>query len=202
MSRLLRAALYLRVSTDEQSTDNQRQALTEVAERHGWSIATVYEDHGISGAKGRDKRPALDRLLKDATRRKFDVVLAWSVDRMGRSLPDLLATLQELHAAKVDLFLYQQAIDTTSPAGKAMFGMLGVFAEFERSMIQARVKAGLARTRAEGKRLGRPPLSPEIRMRVHDLRNAKVSVRAIASRLGIAKSSVQAILDQGGHAHS
>jgi DNA invertase Pin-like site-specific DNA recombinase len=153
-----RAVLYLRVSTIEQTTANQERELQSVAERMGWQIAKVYRDHGISGAKGRDKRPQFDALLKAAARREFDVVMAWSVDRLGRSLQDLVGFLSELHAMRVDLFLHQQGLDTTTPAGKAMFQMLSVFSEFERAMIQERVRAGLARAKSEGKRLGRPPV--------------------------------------------
>lgn len=116
----MRAAIYLRVSTDGQTTDNQRMALEDVALRSGWEIVEVYEDHGISGSKGRDKRPAFNKLCHDATQRKFDVVMAWSVDRLGRSLQDLVVFLSELHAINVDLFLHQQPIDTTTPAGKVM----------------------------------------------------------------------------------
>lgn len=154
-----RAAIYLRVSTDNQTTENQRRELEAVAQRAGWTIAAVYTDEGISGAKGRDKRPGLDAMLKDATRRKFDVVAAWSVDRLGRSLQDLISMLSELHASGIDLYLHQQAIDTTTPAGKAMFQMMGVFAEFERSIIRERVKSGMARAKAQGKRLGKPAVS-------------------------------------------
>lgn len=149
-----RAAIYLRVSTDGQTTENQRLVLEQVAEKTGWDIVGVYEDNGVSGAKGRAQRPAFDRLCRDATRRKFDVVMAWSVDRLGRSLQDLVIFLGELRAVGLDLFLHQQGVDTTTPAGKAMFQMMGVFAEFERAMIRDRVKAGLARARANGKRLG------------------------------------------------
>ena len=131
-----RAALYLRVSTTDQTTANQERELREVAVRIGCEIVKVYRDHGISGAKGRDKRPAFDALCRDATRQKFDVVMAWSVDRLGRSLQDLIGFLSELHALGIDLFLHQQGLNTTTPAGKAMFQMMGVFAEFERSMIQ------------------------------------------------------------------
>jgi DNA invertase Pin-like site-specific DNA recombinase len=114
----------------------------------GCDIVHVYKDHGISGAKGRDKRPAFDRLCRDAAKRQFDMVMAWSVDRLGRSLQDLVGFLSELHALKIDLFLHQQGLDTTTPAGKAMFQMMGVFAEFERAMIQERVRAGLARAKS------------------------------------------------------
>jgi DNA invertase Pin-like site-specific DNA recombinase len=145
-----RAVLYLRVSTTDQTTANQERDLRAVASRMRCQITKVYRDHGISGAKGRDKRPAFDALYRAATRREFDVVMAWSVDRLGRSLQDLVGFLSELHALGIDLFLHQQGLDTTTPAGKAMFQMMGVFAEFERAMIQERVRAGLARARAEG----------------------------------------------------
>jgi len=155
-----RAVIYTRVSTDGQTTDNQLLELKKAAAQAGWEIVGIYEDKGISGSKGRDERPGFDRLCKDATRRKFDVVMSWSVDRLGRSLQDLVGFLSELHAVGVDLFLFQQGLDTTTPAGKAMFQMMGVFAEFEHAMISDRVKAGLNRARAQGKRLGRQPTSP------------------------------------------
>src|SRR5215813_10294135 len=140
----MRAATYLRVSTNGQTTDNQERELRVAAERMGHTVVEVYADNGISGSKGRDKRPAFDRLHRDAARRRFDVIMAWSVDRLGRSLQDLVGFLSELHALKIDLYLHQQGLDTATPAGKAMFQMLGVFAEFERAMIQERVKAGMA----------------------------------------------------------
>ena len=115
-----------------------------------------YSDAGISGAKGRDNRPGLDLMLKDAQRRSFDVVMAWAIDRLGRSLIDLLGTIQTLEACGVDLYLDQQAIDTTTPAGRLMFQVTGAFAEYERSMIRQRVHAGLKRALEAGKTLGRP----------------------------------------------
>jgi DNA invertase Pin-like site-specific DNA recombinase len=133
-----RAVLYLRVSTVEQTTANQERELREIAGRMGCEVTKVYRDHGISGAKGRDKRPQFDALCKAAARREFDVAMAWSVDRLGRSPQDLVAFLAELHALGIDLFLHQQGLDTTTPAGKALFQMMGVFAEFERAMIQER----------------------------------------------------------------
>ena len=157
-----RAAVYLRVSTLDQTTANQERELRHIAGRSGLEIVKVYKDHGVSGAKGRDKRPQFDALLNDATKRQFDVVMAWSVDRLGRSLQDLCAFLSEIHSLGIDLFLHQQGIDTRTPAGKALFGMMGVFAEFERAMIQERVRAGLARAKDAGKRLGRPPLPKDI----------------------------------------
>src|SRR5215510_12087957 len=157
-----RAVLYLRVSTVDQTTANQERELRAIADRMGCQITHVYKDHGISGAKGRDKRPQFDALHKAAARREFDVVMAWSVDRLGRSLQDLISFLSEIHANGVDLFLHQQGLNSTTPAGKALFQMMGVFAEFERSMIQERVRAGLRRAVSEGKQLGRPRIAPDI----------------------------------------
>ncbi len=188
-----RVAFYLRVSTGEQTTENQRRELEQVAKRSGWDVVEIYEDAGISGANGREKRPAFDKLLKDASRREFDLVAAWSVDRLGRSLQHLVAFLGELHALKIDLYLHQQGIDTTTPAGEAMFQMMGVFAQFERSMIQERVKSGLSRARASGKRLGRPPVAARKRAEVLKLRQAGMSVRNIARTAGLAPGTVQRI---------
>src|SRR5436190_15334294 len=183
--RMKRAVLYVRVSTIEQTTANQERELRDVAGRMGCEIVHVYKDHGISGAKGREKRPAFDRLCRDAAKRQFDMVMAWSVDRLGRSLQDLLGFLSELPALRIDLFLHQQGLDTTTPAGKAMFQMMGVFAEFERSMIQERVRAGLARAKSEGKRLGRPTIAAELENRIRaalDKPGRPEGVRKIAER--------------------
>jgi DNA invertase Pin-like site-specific DNA recombinase len=189
-----RAVLYLRVSTQDQTTANQERELRDVAERDGWQIVDLYKDHGISGAKSRDKRPAFDKLHKAAAQRKFDVVMAWSVDRLGRSLQDLIGFLSQIHASGVDLFLHQQGLDTTTPAGKALFQMMGVFAEFERSMIQERVRAGLKRAKAEGKRLGRPRIAKELETRILDALNAPGgSVRKVAERFSVNPSTVQRI---------
>ena len=144
VSKPKRVAIYLRVSTTGQTTQNQRRELVAAAERHGWEIVSTFEDAGYSGAKGRTERPGLDALMKGVARKEFEMVAAWSVDRLGRSLTDLLDLLKELHAKDVDLYLHQQGLDTSTPAGRAMFQMLGVFAEFERSMIRERVKAGMA----------------------------------------------------------
>jgi DNA invertase Pin-like site-specific DNA recombinase len=190
-----RAVLYLRVSTIDQTTANQERELRQVAERMGCEITKVYKDHGISGAKGRDKRPAFDAMCRDASRRQFDVVMAWSVDRLGRSLQDLVGFLSELHALGVDLLLHQQDLDTTTPAGKALFQMMGVFAEFERAMIQERVRAGLARARDEGKKLGRPPIAPELEERIRKAlaTPGRPGVRKIAERFGVNPGTVQRI---------
>jgi DNA invertase Pin-like site-specific DNA recombinase len=151
----MRAALYLRVSTLDQTTDNQERELRAAAERMGHEIVEVYSDNGISGAKGRDRRPAFERLCRDAVRRRFDIIMVWSVDRLGRSLQDLVAFLNEIHAVHVELYLHQQGLDTSTPAGKAMFQMMGVFAEFERNVIRERVLAGMARAKVQGTKSGK-----------------------------------------------
>jgi DNA invertase Pin-like site-specific DNA recombinase len=187
-----KAALYVRVSTDGQTTENQRLELQRVAEVSGWEIVGSYEDHAISGSKGRTERPGLDGLLKDASRRKFDIVAAWSVDRIGRSLQDLLTFLGEIQALGIDLYLHQQGVDTTTPAGKAMFQMCGVFAEFERSIIRERVNAGLARAKANVKRLGRPRVGQEVEDAIRlAMTKGDKGIRKIASELGVGVSVVQ-----------
>jgi DNA invertase Pin-like site-specific DNA recombinase len=193
-----RVALYLRVSTSEQNTRNQRRELKAAAERHSWELVGVFEDAGISGAKGRGDRPGLDALLKGVTRREFDMVAAWSVDRLGRSLTDLLDVLGELHANGVGLYLHQQGLDTTMPSGRAMFQMMGVFAEFERAIIRERVMAGLARAREEGIKLGRRRLEdadPKEARAIHTALTAKTGVRRIARQLGVGVGTVLRIRD-------
>jgi DNA invertase Pin-like site-specific DNA recombinase len=189
-----RVALYMRVSTDGQTTENQRRELIDVAERHGWEIVESFTDQGISGAKGRDQRPGFDALCRGVARRDFDMVAAWSVDRLGRSLQDLVTFLGELHGKHVDLYLHQQGLDTSTPAGRAMFQMLGVFAEFERAMIRERVNAGLARARAQGKRLGRPPVPAMVADRVRRAKAKGLSVRKIAARFDLGLATVQRIV--------
>lgn len=189
-----RVAIYTRVSTDHQTTENQERELRGVAERMGWEIVRVYRDEGVSGAKSRKERPSFDEMCGDAARRRFDLVMAWSVDRLGRSLQDLVGFLSELHALGIDLFLHQQGIDTTTPAGKAMFQMMGVFAEFERSMIRDRVKSGLDRAKAEGKRLGRPSITPKLEAAIReDLAKGGIGIRKLASLHGVGVGTVQRI---------
>ena len=194
-----RAAIYLRVSTIDQTTANQERELRSVAERMGCEVVKVYKDHGISGAKGRDKRPGFDAMHKDASRRRFDIVMAWSVDRLGRSLQDLISFLSELHSLGIDLALHQQGIDTTTPAGKAMFQMMGVFAEFERSMIVERVRAGIARAKASGtksgKAFGRPRMPVELEQRIREALAApgRPGFHKIAAQFGVATGTVQRI---------
>jgi DNA invertase Pin-like site-specific DNA recombinase len=192
-----KAAVYLRVSTQDQTTANQERELRAVAERMGCEV-TIYRDQGVSGAKGRDKRPAFDKLCRDATKRQFDLVMAWSVDRLGRSLQDLVCFLSEIHALGVDLYLHQQGVDTTTPAGKAMFQMMGVFAEFERAMIQERVRAGIRRARAHGTKSGRPLGRPKTDAAIQSailaaLAKGDKGIRRIAVEFGVGTGTVQRI---------
>jgi DNA invertase Pin-like site-specific DNA recombinase len=188
-----RVAIYLRVSTAEQTTANQRRGLQAVAARHGWTVARVFEDAGISGTKARSERPALDAMLKAVARREVDMVAAWSVDRLGRSLTDLLDLLRELHAKGVDLFLHQQGLDTSTPSGRAMFQMMGVFAEFERAMIRERVLAGLARAKEQGRQLGRRRIEDTDKAKAAGIRAALANgkgVRRIARDLKVGVGTV------------
>ena len=136
---------------------NQRRELQAVAARHGWEVVQVSPTTAYRAPRGKD-RPGLDALLKGVARREFDMVAAWSVDRLGRSLQDLIEVLSDLHAKGVDLYLHQQGLDTSTPSGRAMYQMMGVFAEFERAIIRERVLSGLARAKAEGITLGRPSI--------------------------------------------
>ena len=186
-------ALYCRVSTADQTTENQVLELKKVADKMGWTVTDTFTDV-ISGAK--NKRPGLDALMKGVTRKDFDVVMCWDVSRLGRSLPHLVTLLEEFHSKKVDLYLHVQGIDTTTPSGKAMFQMMGVFAEFERSLIQERIKAGLDRARSQGKRLGRPPVPPIQIQKIKRLRNEGLPYRKIAKRTGLSVCTVHRLAYQ------
>jgi DNA invertase Pin-like site-specific DNA recombinase len=192
-----RVALYARVSTDRQSTENQLCELRQSAERLGWIVVAEFVDHGISGSKGRAERPKLDSMMRGIARKDFDVVAAWSVDRLGRSLIDLVGLLQELHATGVDLYLHQQGINTATPAGKALFQMMGVFAEFEREMIRERVAAGLARAKAKGTKsgnpIGRPAVSADTEDRIRELRVEGHGMLKVAKMVGCGVSVVQRV---------
>lgn len=198
-----RAAFYLRVSTDAQTTENQQRDLKRLAEYRGWTIVGEYRDQGISGAAGRDKRPELDRLLKDAARRRFDVVAFWAVDRLGRSTGKVATIMEELDALGVQQFYHKEAIDTSTPHGRAMLQMAAVFAELERGMIRERVIAGLERARAESpevraakgkKAIGRPTLPENLRRTIVDLRGAGKSIREVAKGAGVSTATVQKVL--------
>ena len=185
-------AIYARVSTDEQTNQNQEFELKKVAKRMGWTVTAVYADT-ISGAKS--KRPELDSLLKSAMRQEIDVIMAWSVDRIGRSFQHLVTLLADIQSKDVDLYLHQQRIDTTTPSGKAMYGMMGVFAEFERAMIAERVKAGLKRARDQGKRLGRPPVPPIQIEKIRRLRAEGMTLTAIAKRVELSVGKVHSAVE-------
>jgi DNA invertase Pin-like site-specific DNA recombinase len=180
-----RAALYVRVSTSDrgQTVENQLQPLHEAARRLGLTLWPVFRDEGVSGTKGRDKRPGLDAMLKGVARREFDIVAAWSVCRLGRSLSDLIGLLGELRSRDINLYLHQQALDTSTPSGRMLFGMLGVFGEFERAMIRDRVLAALERARSSGKRLGRPRTTPfqvqRIRLALDEGRGVRETARLL-----------------------
>ena len=196
IKKIRRAALYLRTSHADRTTENQRRQLKRAAKRAGWTVVAVYEDNGISGANGRDKRPGFDQMLTDANRREFDIIMAWSVDRLGRSVQHLVGFLEEVHALGIDLYLHVQGIDTTTPAGKALFQMLGVFAEFERAMIRERVMAGLARAREQGKAIGRPKVNGRVEKKVLKLRAGGMGIKRIAKEAGVAVGTVYRILEE------
>lgn len=188
----MRAALYLRVSTLDQTTENQERDLRAAAERMGHEIVEVYADNGISGSTGRDKRPEFDRLCRDAVRRRFDLIMAWSIDRLSRSLRDLVNFLGEIHASGVDLYLHQQGLDTSTPMGKAMFQISGVFAELERNVIRERVISGMARAKAQGKHLGRPSLPEGTRQAIRSTYNAGgIGLRGVAKKFGVSSETVR-----------
>ena len=190
----IRVAIYSRVSTDHQTTENQERELLERAGRTGWEVVRVYRDNGISGVKSGKDRPAFDAMRKDAAKRKFDVVAVWSVDRLGRSLQTLVEFLSDIHGYGVDLYLHTQGIDTTTPAGKALFQMMGVFAEFERAMIRERVKSGLERAKSQGKVLGRPTISAAAESAIlADLRAGKAGIIKLAKMHGVGVGTVQRI---------
>ena len=191
-----RAAIYVRVSTDKQTIENQVTVLRQIAQRRGWDVVEQYSDAGISGSKGRDGRPGLDQMVKDAQRRKFDVIMAWAIDRLGRSLIDLLGTIQTLEASGVDLYLDQQSIDTTTPSGRLMFQVTGAFAEFERSMIRQRVNAGLRRAVEQGKQLGRPRVSPAVEKRILSHLRKGLGILKTAKTLGVGTGTVQRIKEE------
>ena len=190
-----RAVLYLRVSKHEQTIENQRIELERVAAAKGWKVIATFKDEGVSGAFGREVRAQYDSMLKQGVQAKFDVVLAWDVSRLSRSLVDLVTTLDELHACGIDLYLHQQAIDTTTPAGKAMFQMCGVFAEFERGILSERVKAGLNRAREEGKPLGRPMKVANIKKILEDRKCGK-TIREIASEQRLSVGKIHKLLNR------
>ena len=191
----MRVALYCRVSTAHQSSDNQLQELERVASTRGWNVVQTFRDDGISGAKGREERPALDALLKAASRREIDLIAVWSIDRLGRSLQNLVTVVNDLQALGVGLFIYQQQLDTTTPSGRLCFSMFGAFAEFERNLIRDRVRVGLERAKKNGVKLGRPTnLNDSVRAAIVALRAQDHSIRHIARQLRVGTGTVYQVL--------
>ena len=190
----IRAAVYLRVSRDDQTTENQRLVLARVAGHRGWEIVHAYEDQGISGAKGRDQRPAFDQMLKDAVRRRFDILLVWSIDRLGRSVLHVANALAELDAAGIRLYCDQQGIDSSTPMGRAMIQMAAIFGEQERAILRSRVVAGLQRVREQGvKRLGRPKVPPEVEAAIRTQLKAGNGILKVAKMVGCGSGTVQRV---------
>lgn len=181
----MRAAIYARVSTADQEPENQLVELRRYASARSWT-GTEYVDRGVSGAK--DRRPALDQMIADARRRKFDVVVCWRLDRLGRSLKHLLTLLDDFQALGVAFVSLAEGIDATTPAGKLQMHILGAIAEFERARIAERVRAGLQRARSQGKRLGRPrALVPTERVR----RVSGLTIAQASTALGVSRSTIK-----------
>ncbi len=186
------AAIYTRVSTKNQTTDMQRRELKAFLKRSDWQLYKEFTDEGYSG-KNTD-RPAYNRMLIDAHQKKFNVLVVWKLDRLGRSLKDLINILEELNSLKIDFVSYDNQIDTTTPAGKLLFSMIGGFAEFERDLMSERVKAGLRNARNKGKVLGRPPIPYQTAEKVKELNKQGLSLREIAKRTGASHMSVSNLL--------
>jgi DNA invertase Pin-like site-specific DNA recombinase len=189
-----RVAIYGRVSTIEQTTDNQINFLQEIVSRNGWELVQTYVDEGISGTKGRDKRPEIDRLCKDMVRRKFNRILVWDISRLGRSLQHLVDFLNEVQSVNCQLYIHQSGLDTSTPSGRMMFQMVGVFSEFERSMISERVKLGLNRVRSKGTKLGRPTkIDEQKKVTIWSLIDEGNSLSQVSRLLQISKMSVSRV---------
>jgi DNA invertase Pin-like site-specific DNA recombinase len=189
-----RVAIYGRVSTNEQTVENQINFLQEIVDRNGWDLVQIYIDKGVSGTKGRDQRPEFDRLCKDMIRRKFNRILVWDISRLGRSLQHLVEFLNDVQSVNCHLYIHQSGLDTSTPSGRMMFQMIGVFSEFERSMISERVKLGLERVKSKGTQLGRPKLiTTEIKHQVWSMVDDCHSLSYVSKVLKISKMSVSRI---------
>ena len=192
-----KVCLYVRVSTQTQTTENQIQALREVAERSGYEIVKIYSDDGISGSKGREDRPALNQMMKDAVNRQFEMVMCWSIDRLGRSITNLIEIMNELNELKIDMFFSQQSIDTQTSSGRMIFGIFSSLASFEREMIRERVMAGLDRARKNGVKLGRPSsVNDGVRNAVLILKDKGVGVRETCRKLGIGCATYYSVVNK------
>jgi DNA invertase Pin-like site-specific DNA recombinase len=196
-----KVVIYGRVSTNKQTVDNQLNQLREISKRNDWDIVDEYLDEGISGSLGRDKRPSFDRLLKDVNRKKFDGILVWSIDRLGRSLQDLVSFLNDIQSKNVDLYIHQQGLDTTTSTGKMMFQMCGVFSEFERNIIRERVKSGMENAKRNGtksgRRIGRPTnVNETTKTTIMELLDRGMSKTKVCKTLGIGVGSLYKLIEQ------
>lgn len=190
-----RVAIYARVSTSNQTVENQFQELREVVHRNGWNIVVELSDSGISGAKGRDKRPSFDELLNRATRREFDLIMVWAIDRLGRSIQHLVGFMNDIQSLGVDLYVHQQSIDTTTPSGRMIFSIFSALGEYERELIRERIIAGQKRARSQGVKIGRPTkMNDAVKTSVKFLRDNGVGIREIAKRLEIGVGTVYSAL--------
>ena len=191
-----RCVIYTRVSTDNQTTDNQLIELKRVAQLKGYTIVDTFTDEGISGSKGREIRTGFDNLIKGAVKKDFDTILVWSVDRLGRSLQDLVSFLNEIHSVGCDLYIHQSGIDTSTPTGKMMFQFIGIFSEFELGMIKERVISGQQRAKSQGKHIGRPTnLNEGISHSIKYMKEQGVGIRKIAKDLGVGVRTVYKVLE-------
>ena len=188
----MRACNYTRVSTGDQTTQNQLTELKTIVSERGWHLAKVYEDKGVSGAKGRDKRSGFDQLWQDINNDVWDILVIWDSTRLSRSLIHLLSFINDLNASGKQIYIAQSNLDTSTPAGKMMVSVLGAFGEYERGMISERIKAGLKRTRSEGTRLGRPRLSmdEDTRQTIHDLFEQGHTIAHIVRTTGITRRRI------------
>ena len=190
-----KVAIYARVSTDKQTCDNQLIELRAVAERCGYTIVQEFVDSGISGAKGRTDRPALDSMMKAANQRKFDMILVWSIVRLGRSLQNLVELLNDLQSMRVDLMFLQQGMDTSTSSGRMMFSIFGALAEFERNLIRERVIAGQNRAKARGVKMGRPSkMNDGLRSAIQLLRQNGMGIKQIAKEVGVGVGTVYSVI--------
>lgn len=188
-------AIYARVSTDKQTCENQLTELRATAQRMGYTVVAEFLDSGISGMKTRQDRPALDSLMKSATQRKFDMIMCWSIDRLGRSLQNLVEILNELQSMKIDLFFLQQGMDTTTPSGRMIFSVFGAIGEFERNLIRERVIAGQKRAVANGVKIGRPSkMNDGMRSAIKLLRDKGMGIKQIAKELQVGIGTVYSVL--------
>lgn len=190
-----KVCLYCRVSTTHQTSENQIRELRAVAERMGYEIVSEFIDNGISGAKSRKDRPALDDMMKQATQRKFEMVMCWSIDRLGRSLQHLVEILNELQAMKIDLFFMQQGMDTTTPSGRMIFSVFGAIGEFERNLIRERVIAGQQRAKSSGVHIGRPTkMNDGMRSAIKAMHQNGMSVRQIAKSCKVGIGTIYSVI--------